>query len=86
MSWGGSANSQCYNTGTTAAKHIHAEIDATYGSRRMCMVLREQDFSAGRYRVRQIIKSLLLVAKRPGHYRPVNISPDKYERRLQQGA
>ncbi len=30
-------------------KHVHAEIDATYGSRRMCIELREQSFNIGRY-------------------------------------
>ncbi len=48
-----------------AAKHAHAEMDATYGSRRMCIELREQGFNVGRYRV----KNLLLVAKRPGRHR-----------------
>lgn len=48
-----------------AAKHVHTETDATYGSRRMCIEPREQGFSVGRYRVRQIMKSLSLVAKRP---------------------
>ncbi|EOW7153544.1 TPA: IS3 family transposase [Yersinia enterocolitica] len=52
-----------------AAKHVHAEMDATYGSRRMCIELREQGFNVGRYRVRQIMKNLLLVAKRPGRHR-----------------
>ncbi|WP_421671728.1 IS3 family transposase [Rahnella sp. EDr1-12] len=39
-----------------AAKHVHAEMDATYGSRRMCIELHEQGFNVGRYRVRQIMK------------------------------
>ena len=52
-----------------AAKHVHAEMDATYGSRRMCIELREQGFNVGRYRVRQIMKTLMLVAKRPGRHR-----------------
>lgn len=52
-----------------AAKHVHAEMDATYGSRRMCIELREQGFNVGRYRVRQVMKALLLVAKRPGRHR-----------------
>ncbi|WP_152529970.1 IS3 family transposase [Serratia fonticola] len=51
------------------AKHVHAEMDATYGSRRMCIELREQGFNVGRYRVRQVMKALLLVAKRPGRHR-----------------
>lgn len=51
------------------AKHVHAEMDATYGSRRMCIQLREQGFNVGRYRVRQIMKTLMLVAKRPGRHR-----------------
>ncbi|NJC99680.1 hypothetical protein EWM58_04960 [Candidatus Erwinia dacicola] len=54
-----------------AAKHVHAEMDATYGSRCMCIELREQGFNVGRYCVRQIMKTLMLVAKRPGrHYYP----------------
>ncbi|WP_145488611.1 IS3 family transposase [Yersinia aleksiciae] len=52
-----------------AAKHVHAEMDATYGSWRMCIELREQGFNVGRYRVRQIMKSLSLVVKRPGRHR-----------------
>lgn len=52
-----------------AAKHIHAEMDATYGSRRMCIALRAQGFNVGRYRARQIMKTLILVAKCPGHHR-----------------
>lgn len=52
-----------------AAKHVHTEMDATYGSRRMCIELREQGFNVGRYRVRQIMKTLLLIAKCPGRYR-----------------
>ncbi|WP_373368536.1 IS3 family transposase, partial [Yersinia enterocolitica] len=39
-----------------AAKHVHTEMDATYGSRRMCIELREQGFNVGRYRTRQIMK------------------------------
>jgi putative transposase len=35
----------------------------------MCIELREQGFNVGRYRVRQIMKSLSLVAKRPGRHR-----------------
>ena len=38
-----------------ASKHVHAEMDATYGSRRMCIELREQGFNVGRYRVRQMM-------------------------------
>ncbi|MFU2316332.1 IS3 family transposase [Rahnella sp. PCH160] len=49
-----------------AAKHIHAEMNATYFRRRMCMELREQSFNVGRYRVRQVMRTLMLVAKRPG--------------------
>ena len=51
-----------------AARHVHAEMDATYGSRRMCIELREQGFNVGRYPVRQIMKTLMLVAKRPGRH------------------
>ncbi|WP_369694505.1 IS3 family transposase [Rahnella sikkimica] len=37
-----------------AAKYAHAEMDATYGSRRMCIELREQGVYVGRYGVRKI--------------------------------
>ncbi|GLY62745.1 hypothetical protein Pcaca05_36020 [Pectobacterium carotovorum subsp. carotovorum] len=52
-----------------AAKHINAEMDATYVRRHMCIKLREQGFNVVRYRVCQITKTLLLVAKRPGRHR-----------------
>jgi len=42
-----------------AARHVHVEMDATYGSLRMCIELREQGFNVGRYRVRQIMKTLM---------------------------
>jgi putative transposase len=44
-------------------------MDATYGSRRMCIELREQGFNVGRYCVQQIVKSLLLVSNRPKRHR-----------------
>ncbi|MFJ1228538.1 IS3 family transposase [Yersinia proxima] len=52
-----------------AAKHVHAEMDMIYGSRRMCIELWEQGFNVGRYRVRQMMKTLMFVAKRPGRHR-----------------
>jgi putative transposase len=55
-----------------AARHVHVEMDATYSSRRICIELREQGFNVGRYRVRQIMKTLLLVAKRPGRHAAEN--------------
>jgi putative transposase len=52
-----------------AIKHIHTEMDATYGSRRMVLELHEQGFHIGRYKVRHMMRTLGLVAKRPGKHR-----------------
>lgn len=52
-----------------AVRHVHRDMDATYGTRRMTAELRELGFNVGRYKVRQLMKSLRLVAKRPKQHR-----------------
>ena len=59
-----------------AARHIHADVHATYGSRRMCVELNAQGFAVGRYKVRSLMQSLQLKAKRPKQHRyPVADKP-----------
>lgn len=52
-----------------AVRQIHLEMHATYGSRRVCAELRSQGFTVGRYKVRSLMKSLALKAKRPKQHR-----------------
>lgn len=52
-----------------AAREIHREMDATYGSRRMCAELNAQGFTVGRYKVRSLMQALSLKAKRPKQHR-----------------
>ena len=52
-----------------AVRQIHTEMDATYGSRRMCIELTAQGFTVGRYKVRGLMKALSLKAKRPKQHR-----------------
>ena len=52
-----------------AAKSVYTAIDETYGRRRLAIELRQQRFNIVRYPVRLIMKSLLLVATRPGRHR-----------------
>lgn len=52
-----------------AIRHIHADVDATYGSRRMQSELHAQGFNVGRYKVRSLMKALALKAKRPKAHR-----------------
>lgn len=55
------------------AEHVDAERDVTYGSWRLCIELSEQGFNAGQSRVCQIMKPVMLAAKRPGcHCSPQN--------------
>lgn len=54
---------------TAAIEHVHNEMDATYGSRRMLSELRELSFNVGRYKVRRVMRQLKLVAKRPRQHR-----------------
>ncbi|GLR71646.1 transposase [Agaribacter marinus] len=44
-------------------------MDATYGTRRMVVELRELGFDVGRYKVSRLMKKLKLVAKRPKQHR-----------------
>ena len=48
-----------------AARQIHVEMDATYGSRRVHAELNAQGFTVGRYKVRSLMQALSLKAKRP---------------------
>ena len=50
-------------------QQIHHEMHATYGSRRMCAELNAQGYLLGRYKVRRVMKSLSLKAKRPKQHR-----------------
>lgn len=54
---------------TAAIEHVHHEMDATYGSRRMLSEVRELGFNVGRYKVRRLMRQLKLVAKRPKQHR-----------------
>ena len=69
-------------------RHIHRDMDATYGTRRMMAELRELGFNVGRYKVRQLMKRLKLVAKRPKQHRypmygkPSVIAPNTLNRQF----
>ena len=52
-----------------AMKHIHHEMDATYGKRRMLSELQAMGFKLGIDKVRRWMKRLELVAKRPKRHR-----------------
>ncbi|MDO6710253.1 IS3 family transposase [Aliiglaciecola sp. 2_MG-2023] len=52
-----------------AVKHIHNEMDATYGSRRMMIELNHQGYKVGRYKVRRLMRKFKLIAKRPRLHR-----------------
>jgi putative transposase len=71
-----------------AVRQIHAEMHATYGSRRVCAELRSQGFTVGRYKVRSVMKSLSLKAKRPKQHRypfagkPSVIAPNALNRQF----
>ena len=59
-----------------AVRHIHANVHATYGSRRMCVELNAQGLAISHYKVRSLIQSLQLKAKRPKQHRyPVADKP-----------
>ena len=49
--------------------HMHDERHATYGSRRRQAELNVQGFAIGRYKVRGLMQSLSLKAKRPKPHR-----------------
>lgn len=69
-------------------RHIHRDMEATYGTRRMMAELRELGFNVGRYKVRQLMKRLKLVAKRPKQHRypmygkPSVIAPNTLNRQF----
>ena len=71
-----------------ALRHIHQEMDATYGSRRMQTELSEQGLTIGRYKVRRLMKSMGLHAKRPKRHRypvagqPSMIAPNHLNRQF----
>nr|WP_282098425.1 IS3 family transposase [Shewanella sp. MMG014] len=52
-----------------AVKHIHNEMDGTYGSRRMMIELNHQGYRVGRYKVRRLMRRFKLIAKRPRLHR-----------------
>ncbi|WP_041932849.1 MULTISPECIES: IS3 family transposase [Cycloclasticus] len=55
-----------------AVKHVHQEMDATYGSRRMMIELQDLGFNVGRYKVRSLMRKHKLIAKRPRLHRYPN--------------
>ncbi len=50
-------------------KQVHADMDATYGKRRMLVELQAMGFNLGIHKVRMSMKRLKLVAKRPKQHR-----------------
>jgi len=75
-----------------AVRHIHADVHATYGSRRMCAELIAQGFTVGRYKVRSLMHALQLKAKRPKQHRypvagkPSQIAPNSLNRQFNPSA
>ena len=71
-----------------AVRHIHADVHATYGSRRMQVELIAQGFVVGRYRVRSLMQALQLKAKRPKQHRypvagkPSQVAPNSLNRQF----
>ena len=71
-----------------AARHIHTDVHATYGSRRMCVELNAQGFAVGRHKVRSLMQSLQLKAKRPKQHRypvagkPSTVAPNRLNRQF----
>lgn len=71
-----------------AARHIHADVHATYGSRRMRVELNAQGFAVGRYKVRSLMQALHLKAKRPKQHRypvagkPSTVAPNSLNRQF----
>ena len=69
-------------------RHIHADVHATYGSRRMCVELNAQGFAVGRYKVRSLMQALQLKAKRPKQHRyptagkPSQVAPNNLNRQF----
>ena len=71
-----------------AVRHIHADVHATYGSRRMQAELHAQGFTVGRYKVCNLMQALQLKAKRPKQHRypvagkPSQIAPNSLNRQF----
>jgi len=71
-----------------AVRHIHADVHATYGSRRMRVELNAQGFAVGRYKVRSLMQALQLKAKRPKQHRypetgkPNAVAPNSLNRQF----
>ena len=71
-----------------AVRHIHADVHATYGSRRMRVELNAQGFAVGRYKVRSLMQALQLKAKRPKQHRypiagkPSQVAPNSLNRQF----
>jgi len=71
-----------------AVRHIHADVHATYGSRRMQVELNAQGFAVGRYKVRSLMQALQLKAKRPKQHRypaagkPSTVAPNSLNRQF----
>ena len=71
-----------------AVRHIHADVHATYGSRRMRVELNAQGFAVGRYKVRSLMQALQLKAKRPKQHRypvagkPSTVAPNSLNRQF----
>jgi len=71
-----------------AVRHIHADVHATYGSRRMQVELNAQGFAVGRYKIRNLMQALQLKAKRPKQHRypvagkPSQIAPNSLNRQF----
>ena len=71
-----------------AVRNIHADVHATYGSRRMRVELNAQGFAVGRYKVRSLMQAVQLKAKRPKQYRypvtgkPSTVAPNSLNRQF----
>ena len=71
-----------------AVRQIHSEMHATYGSRRMRAELNAQGFVVGRYKVRSLMQTLSLKAKRPKQHRypvagkPSSVAPNVLNRQF----
>ena len=69
-------------------RQIHSEMHATYGSRRMRAELNAQGFTVGRYKVRRLMRTLSLKAKRPKQHRypvagkPSAVAPNALNRQF----
>ena len=71
-----------------AARHIHADVHATYDSKALCVELKAQGFTVGSYKVRSLMQALQLKAKRlkqhpyPVAGKPSQIAPNSLNRQF----